>query len=163
MRVLVAAASRHGSTTEMAEAIGRTLSAAGLCADVRPIEEVSGLAGYDAAVLGSGIYVGRWLPQASEFVRAHAASLGELPVWMFSSGPLGSPKPMPEGEPEEAAELARSIDAREHRVFSGKLDRSRLGLGEKIITNVVRAPEGDFRPWKEIEEWAKGVAGALAR
>ncbi len=109
MQVLVAAASKHGSTSEMAEVIAAELTQAGLTVEVKPLEAVTELSGYDAVVLGSGVYVGRWLPQAAEFVRAHAASLGELPVWLFSSGPLGSPEPMPKGEPEEVGQLAELI------------------------------------------------------
>jgi len=36
-----------------------------------------------------------------------------------------------------------------------------LGLGEKVILKAVRAPEGDFRPWDDVREWARGIAAAL--
>jgi menaquinone-dependent protoporphyrinogen oxidase len=163
MRVLVAAASKHGSTHEMGEVIGAELTQAGLTVDVMALEAVTELSDYDAVVLGSGVYVGRWLPEAAEFVRAHAASLGEMPVWLFSSGPLGSPEPMPKGEPEEVSRLVESIGAREHRVFTGRLDREALGLGEKVIVSVVRAPYGDFRDWDGLRDWAASIGHDLHR
>ena len=48
MRVLVAAASRHGATAEIAETIGGALSGQGAQADVVDIDDVHGLGDYDA-------------------------------------------------------------------------------------------------------------------
>jgi menaquinone-dependent protoporphyrinogen oxidase len=161
MKVLVSAASKHGSTMEMAEAIARVLDDAGLVAEVIPLEEVGALEGYDAVVLGSAVYVGRWLPAATNFVGEHAEQLRGRPTWLFSSGPIGSPEPMPKGQPEGIADLAEQIGARAHHIFSGKIDRRQLSFGEKVITSAVRAPEGDFRDWPVVESWARGIAGEL--
>ncbi|HUG48835.1 MAG TPA: flavodoxin domain-containing protein [Candidatus Limnocylindria bacterium] len=161
MKVLVAAASRHGSTMELAQAVGTQLARTGLQAEVRRVEDVDHLEGYDAVVLGSALYVGRWLPAAVEFVRLHEAGLRRLPVWTFSSGPLGAPEALPKGEPEEPRKVADSIGAREHRVFGGSLGRDGLGLGERTIVKVVKAPYGDFRDWDELRAWATDIAGAL--
>ena len=83
-----------------------------------------------------------------------------VPVWLFSSGPIGH-EPTPEDEPVDVADLVAATGAREHRVFAGQVDRSRLGLGEKVILTAVRAPEGDFRPWDDIRAWAGEIAAAL--
>jgi menaquinone-dependent protoporphyrinogen oxidase len=163
MHVLVAAASRHGSTTEIATAIGDQLTRSGFRADVLPLKDVSSLDDYDAVVLGCAVYVGRWLAEAVDFVEAHAATLSDKPVWLFSSGPLGHPEPMPRGDPEGISEISERIGARGHRTFSGRIDRGRLSLGEKIIVGVVRAPEGDFRDWPAITSWAAGIAQELGR
>jgi menaquinone-dependent protoporphyrinogen oxidase len=82
------------------------------------------------------------------------------PVWLFSSGPVGDP-PKPEGEPPEAADLVRLVGAREHHVFSGRLDRGLLGFGEKLVSRVVGAPEGDYRVPAEITEWGRHIARSL--
>ena len=89
-------------------------------------------------------------------------ALSRIPVWLFSSGPVGDP-PKPADECVDAAPLAKLIGAREHRLFAGDVDRKRLGFGERLIVAVVRAPDGDFRPWPEIEAWANEIAAALAR
>ena len=53
------------------------------------------------------------------------------------------------------------VGARGHRTFPGMVDRKRLGFGEKAIMAAVQAPEGDYRPWDEIEAWAREIAAAL--
>ena len=81
MKILVSAASRHGSTAAIAEAIGGVLSAAGIETDVRPPEEVTGVAAYDGVVIGSGVYAGHWLTSAKKLVQREAAGLASVPVW----------------------------------------------------------------------------------
>jgi len=160
MKVLVTAASRHGATTEVAASIGAILQAAGLEVHVLHASEVTGLDGFDAVIIGSAVYVGRWLEPARELVEREKVALCRIPVWLFSSGPVGDP-PKPAEEALDAAAMAELVGAREHRTFAGRVDRKRLGFGEKAIVAAVRAPEGDFRPWDEIEAWARQVAAAL--
>jgi len=160
MKVLISAASRHGATAEIAQVIGETLTEAGLEVVVPSPDAVTTLDGFEAAVLGSGIYVGHWMDAAKHLVERHAAALASMPVWLFSSGPIGDP-PKPDEDPVDIAEIVETTHAREHRLFAGKVDRAALGLGEKVILMAVRAPEGDFRPWDEVREWANGIAAAL--
>jgi menaquinone-dependent protoporphyrinogen oxidase len=161
MRILVTAASRHGATAEVATAIGKALTDAGAEVGVKALRGLEGVAGYNAVVLGSGVYMGRWLPEATAFVRRHVVELAARPVWLFSIGPIGSPTPKPEGDPAGIVELAASIKARGHRTFAGRLDRGRLGIGEKLVVSAVRSPDGDFRDWEAIGAWAREIAGEL--
>lgn len=158
MRVLVSAASKHGATAEIAHAIGDALAQRGLEAEVLAPEEVGGLDNYDAIVCGSAVYAGHWLKEAKEL----AGRLDDgRPVWIFSSGPIGDP-PKPEEEPVDVAEIVEETHARGHRVFAGKLDREKLGFGERAIVRALRAPEGDFRDWDEIRAWAGEIADELS-
>jgi menaquinone-dependent protoporphyrinogen oxidase len=159
VKVLVTAASRHGATAAIAQAIAHELSRARIDTVVVAPDKVRSLDGYDAVIVGSGVYVGKWLDSAREFVEREAAALAARPVWLFSSGPVGDP-PLPATEPDVAA-LIEATAARGHRVIPGRLDRSRLGFGEKAVTKLVRAAEGDFRPWSEIEDWAREIARTL--
>ncbi|HKA69886.1 MAG TPA: flavodoxin domain-containing protein [Actinomycetes bacterium] len=161
MRVLVTAASKHGATAEIATEIGRALAEQAVDVDVTPIEDTPGIGDYDAVVLGSAVYVGHWLKSATEFVEDHSAELAERPVWLFSSGPVGEP-PKPPEEPVDAADMVTASAAREHRVFSGRLDSSQLGFAERAIVTALHAPEGDYRDWGEIRAWAAGIAESLA-
>jgi menaquinone-dependent protoporphyrinogen oxidase len=160
MKVLVSVASRHGSTAEIAKAIAAALGSAGIEADVRQPEEVASVASYDGVVLGSGVYAGRWLASVKQLIEREAAALATRPVWLFSSGPLGDPA-KPEHDPEDIELLLKRTHAVGHRTFAGKVDKRDLGIAEKAIFAVVRAPEGDFRPWPAITEWAAEIAQEL--
>lgn len=159
MLVPVVVASKHGATTGLGEAVARTLEARGIVAPVREAGGPTDLAGVDAVIVGSAVYMGRWLEPARTFLREHAAQLVERPVWLFSSGPLGDP-PTPAEAPDLSAEIA-AVGAREHRVFAGSLDKKDLGIGERTMVRVVHAPEGDFRDWAAVTEWAEQIADAL--
>lgn len=160
MRVLVAVASRHGSTAEIATKIGETLTSAGIDVDVRLPDEVASVLPYDGVVLGSGVYAGRWLASAKAFVDREADDLTSRPVWLFSSGPVGDPaKPAP--DPVDVDAVRKRTNALDHRVFAGKLDRQILGFGERAIVLAVHAAEGDFRSWEAVSDWAAGIAREL--
>ncbi len=161
MNVLIAFASRHGSTREMANEIAEELRASGVDAELRAAGDVTSITGYDAVIIGSAIYMGRWMSDARHFVDRFQSQLVTVPVWLFSSGPLGAEHPQPAGDPSSLPEMIERTHAREHRMFSGKLDRNQLGLRERAITRMVKAPEGDFRDWDAIHSWARDIAMSL--
>jgi menaquinone-dependent protoporphyrinogen oxidase len=160
MRVLVTVASRHGATTAIGDAICQTLVGHGLDVVALPPEQVRDVTPFDAVVLGSAVYMGRWLDPAKRFVERFGAELEARPVWLISSGPIGDP-PKPAGDPPEVAAVVERLGARGHQVFSGRLDRSMLGFGERLIVKGVKAPDGDFRDWDEVRSWADEVATAI--
>lgn len=165
-KVLVAYGTRNGATAEIAEKIGATLRQAGLGVDVLPAENVSGLEGYGAAVIGSAVYVGSWRKEAADLLTSRQAELAGLPVWLFSSGPTGSgdPSQIMNGFrfPEALQPVAGRIRPRDIALFHGVLEPRRLNLLEKIMIQTMKAPLGDFRDWQAIEQWAGGIAAALA-
>jgi menaquinone-dependent protoporphyrinogen oxidase len=163
MKILVAVASKHGSTREIAGAIAEDLRSQGLDADLRDAGEIESIAGYDALILGSAVYMGKWLADAKTFATRFAGCLGTRPVWLFSSGPTGPTERDSSGKPNGLADLLAATGAREHVVFAGKADPHDLGLGERLIIRLVRAPEGDFRDWDDIRAWARTVGVALTQ
>ena len=162
MKVLVAVASRHNATRDIAEVIADELETAGLEVDLRAAADVPGFAGYEAVVLGSAVYTGDWLPAAKHLAQFQASALRKVPVWLFSSGPIGADDAKTLGDPPEVSELLKATQAREHRVFAGKLDKQNLGLAERFVSRVVQAPEGDFRDLGVVIEWARSIASTLA-
>jgi menaquinone-dependent protoporphyrinogen oxidase len=160
MTVLVTAASRHDATIEVAHAIAVVLKRANIDVDERRPVEVMDLAAYDGVVLGSAIYAGHWLKPAKDLVERTSTRMRALPVWLFSTGPLGVPL-KPEGEPTDVAAILKQSGARQHRTFGGRLDKRELGFGEKAVVRMVGAAEGDYRPWDEIEAWAGEIASTL--
>lgn len=119
-RVLVAYASKRGSTGEIADAIVDVLRDSGLDADAKPVEDVESIASYDAVVLGSAVYMKRWRGDAKHFLRKHGEELSQLPFWVFSSGPVGDPTKAPDPSLARAAADNRPGGAarrpRSHRV-----------------------------------------------
>jgi menaquinone-dependent protoporphyrinogen oxidase len=124
-------------------------------------EEIADLSGYAAVILGSAIYTGSWLPQAQRFAERHQAVLSITPLWLFSSGPLGTDDPKPRFDPVELKTSVGNLYIKGHRVFVGKLDPDELNLGERLITKLVKAPSGDFRDWEQIREWGREIARDL--
>lgn len=161
MTVLVAAASRHGATREIAAAIAHELADAGIEVDVKQIEEVSEVARYEGVVLGSAVYMGVWLEPAKQFVAQHDDELAACPTWIFSSGPTGDPPRPTADKAVQIDSITASIKPREHRLFAGKLDKNTLSFAERAVVLAVRGAEGDFRDWDEITAWARGIAKTL--
>lgn len=160
-RVLVAFASRHGSTEAIALEIARRLAEGGCVPTTRSAELVDDPAAFDACVIGSAVYMGRWMPAVRDLVTRHHLALRTKPVWLFSSGPVGTPA-RPEADPNDATAAFADLRAVEQRVFAGRLDHAALTFPERIAVQVVGAPDGDFRDWGAIRAWADGIAADLA-
>jgi menaquinone-dependent protoporphyrinogen oxidase len=165
-KVLISAASMHGATAEIAEAIASVLTGHGLAATVLPPAEVGAIDTYDAVIIGSAVYVGHWLDPAKDLVNRSRAALAARPVWLFSSGPVGDPSGQAfqgmEKDPVDVAEMRAASHARDHRMFAGKLDRKALTRRQRAALLVFRGLEGDFRDWAAITQWAQDIARQLA-
>ena len=169
MNVLVTYASKHGATQGIAERIGVKLRELGLDAVVMPITTMRDIepSSYDAYVVGGAAYYFHWMKAATQFVWRNRDTLTQRPVWLFSSGPLGSPdmwadKPDPRDStiPKEFPSLQAAIHPRGIRIFFGALDTGQLGFPTRLFSKWM--PTGDFRDWVEIEAWAEDIAHALA-
>jgi menaquinone-dependent protoporphyrinogen oxidase len=176
MKVLVAYATKAGSTKGIAEFAGERLRKDGMQVDVMEVGAVRNAKDYDAFVIGSAVYMFHWLKEARQFVSKNRALLAGRPVWLFSSGPVGMQTRDAKGNdllevsgPKELDELGALARPRGHRVFFGALDGKRLtgtvGFAYRLAQRSKAAreamPEGDFRDWKAIEDWAVGIAQAL--
>ncbi|UEL27055.1 flavodoxin domain-containing protein [Pseudarthrobacter sp. L1SW] len=174
MKVLVAYASRHGSTTGIAGRIAARLREQGLEAEARPVAEVHDVGPYEAVVLGSAAYMVHWLKEATAFARRHRRELQDKKVWLFSSGPLGTEAVDKDGEdvlasarPKEFAELQELLHPSGEQVFFGAWDPDSppIGIGERLIRLAPAAkealPAGDFRDWAAIDAWADRIVAGL--
>lgn len=182
--VLVVYASRHGGTRGIAERIAATLTETGLDARATSAEAAKDVAVADAYVIGSGVYMGSWLKEGTDFISHYAETLATRPVWLFSSGPLKGSTAKTEGlSAEEAAlgplegpgsggrkkvaELANLIHARENRVFFGAFNPADppKAMAERLVRLMPAAkgilPPGDFREWDVIDAWARVIAREL--
>jgi menaquinone-dependent protoporphyrinogen oxidase len=183
-RIQVVYASRHGGTAGIAERIAEVLRTKGADVALADAADRPDPSGFDAFVIGSGVYLGSWLKEATEFLERNQSTLATRPVWLFSSGPLpGSSKatdttdPLalalgPESGPGSAghrkvAALSAAIQPRDHRVFLGAFDPhdAPKSIQERLVRLMPAAkqilPAGDFREWDAIEAWADGISRAF--
>jgi menaquinone-dependent protoporphyrinogen oxidase len=169
MNVLVACASRHGSTEEIRDRIAKSIQTTGPDIDVvtssinenGELEPYVNLLNMDAFVIGSAVYFGHWLAGAELFVDTNVFALKAAPIFLFSSGPLDAPS---KSEPEESVrteELMEKTDAYDHMLFAGRLDHRVLGFRERAMAFALHAPEGDFRDMTEVDSWGASIANRL--
>ena len=184
-RALIVHASRHGATAGIAERIGETLRAEGVDTVVESATHAPDPIGFDACVVGGGVYIGAWVKDGVEYLERYEASLAAVPTWLFSSGPLPNPTREPadsdpiglalgpaegpgSGGRRKVEALAQVIGVRGHRVFQGAYDPSDppQGMQERLIRMMPGAstgllPAGDFREWDLIDDWAREIAAAI--
>jgi len=164
-RVLVAYATKYGATAGIAEKIGQVLQEAGLAVDVKPAGQAGDPAAYQAVVLGSAVYMGRWRKEAVNFMKTNEKALAARPVWLFSSGPLGKGDAAELaagwGFPKGLQPIADRIKVRDIAIFHGAVDLPKLNPLERLGFKSDPSAVGDFRAWDAIGAWAAGIAAAL--
>jgi menaquinone-dependent protoporphyrinogen oxidase len=158
----VAHASRMGSTAEIAQRIGEQLRGAGHDVDVRACAEALETSDYDAVIIGSALYVGRWLKEARRYLRSQSESLSRRPTWLFQSGPCGAGFDLNAVQvPRAVRRLARLIGNASVTTFGGRLDRD-LAPGRLSRWMATGSLAGDFRDWDLVRDWTGAVIAELA-
>lgn len=157
MRILLTVATKNGSTGEIGQFIAAELRERGhevleASPDAATVQDV------DAVIVGSAIYMSRWMPEARIFAEQNAEILAAMPVWVFSSG-LAALRTGREIPAEPA--LLELLEPRGRAHFHGRLDLERLTLRERSVVRLTRAPEGDFRDWSAVRSWAAEIDAAL--
>lgn len=167
MTVLVAYASRQGSTHGIAERIADRLGEHGLRIDLRAVDDPVDAGAYDAVVFGAPVYDQAWPPEAEEFVQRNLDALSERPVWLFSVGSLGDRKrligPLARKEPRRIGEVQRAIQPRDYRVFAGVVQPGQWSRLGDLVLRAFGGHVGDNRDWPDIDAWANRIAAALSR
>lgn len=162
-RVLVAYATRYGSTAETAEAVAGVLREEGLDARAMNVNEIKSVGEYDAVVLGSPAYMGKWLVDIVEFVKRFRVDLSAIPLAAFTAGCT-----ICSGSPDDGKAAAAAVDAVrvyidpvETGLFGGKLERKNLSFADRAIITMVGAKDGDCRNWDAVGAWAKALPEKL--
>jgi menaquinone-dependent protoporphyrinogen oxidase len=159
--ILVAYATRYGSTQEVAEAVAATLRERGLAVDIRPMREVRGLEGYRAIVLGAPLYMFHWHKDALHFLARHREALTARPLAVFALGPFHD-------EEKEYQEVRRQLDKELAKfpwltptaiaIFGGKVDPQKLTFPHNLVPALKNMPASDVRDWAAIRAWANDLA-----
>jgi menaquinone-dependent protoporphyrinogen oxidase len=164
-KILIAYASKYGSTKEIAEKIGEVLKQEGLQADIVPVKSVKNLSDYQTVILGTAMYMGMWRKEAVNLLKKNEKLLSERKVWIFATGPSGK------GDPAELLKgvivpggvkpVLERIKPQNTAAFHGNLNPGKMNAFEKWIIKNVKAEMWDFRDWDMINKWAKGIVGDL--
>ena len=164
--VLVAYATKYGSTQEVAEAVAAALRESGLKVDIQPAREVRSLEGYDAVVLGAALYMYKWHKDALHFLSRHRKALSEKPVAAFALGPVRNPREEKEWQNSRAQldkELAKYswLKPVAIEILGGKFDPKKLTFPMNKFAG--KEPASDARDWTAIPTWAGNISKLLSQ
>lgn len=167
--ILVAYATRYGSTQEVAEQVAATLREKGLEVELQPARQVQTVGDYRAVVLGVPLYIGRWLGDGRRFLERHQEALAERPVAVFSLGPTGEGQEEWEGVRGQLDKQLAGFPWLEPvavALFGGRYDPARLGLLHRLLAALPASPlhgmpASDVRDWERIQAWANDLAATL--
>jgi len=162
--ILVAYATRYGSTQEVAESIAVTLRESGLLVDSQPLREVRSLSGYRAVILGGPLHIFHWHKDALRFLSRHRQDLLNLPVAVFVLGPTHDPRDEQEWRDSQTQidkELAKFpwFKPMAMELFGGRYDPAKLRFPLKMFAG--KEPASDIRNWTKIRAWAHSLAEKL--
>jgi menaquinone-dependent protoporphyrinogen oxidase len=162
-RILVAYTTEKGSTAGIAGAIGKELQSAGYSADVTVMKTVSSLAGYNAVVIGGPVYMGKMTRDFGRFLGRYREELAKLPVAAFVVGMAPASK-----DPVEINKVIivlhvslASLKPVAETAFAGVVDPEKLGLIQRKMVKMAKAPVGDFRDWDAIAAWARELPAKM--
>ena len=159
MKILIAYASKCGSTAEVATAMGRTLAQYGASVDVLPLKKVTDLQDYQAVFIGSPIRAAKWLREAADFVNVNRTVLQSVPVAFFTVCMT-----LVEDTPANRSRAAGFLDPVRTALapaaegyFAGMVDPKRLSFLDNSMLKIKNTPVGDFRDWNKIRNWAQST------
>lgn len=154
-KILLAYGTVSGSTAEVAQAVADEMGEGGAQVEVKPVESVRDIAGYDAVVLGTAVRMFKILGKTKRFLRKHRKALQALPVAYFLVC-LTMGEETPENI-KKATDYAHPMIAVKQPVslglFGGCIIHENM---TDIFGKTMRSlPEQDHRDWDQIREWAR--------
>ncbi len=163
-QVLIAYASKVGSTADIADEIRRVIEqGSAVVVDVKPVSQVKDVSAYDAVIIGSAIRRGKWLPQAVRFVQKNREALRRVPVAYFTVC-LTMREDNEENRRTVSAYMEpvrRVLQPLDIGLFGGELEYEKFPFWQRLMLKLNRMPRGDFRNWDAIRAWASRLRPAL--
>ena len=162
-RILVAYATRKGSTAGIAQAIGKELISEGYAVDISEMKSISSLVGYNAVVIGAPVYTGKVTGDVAAFVTANKDGLSRLPVAGFVTGiaPVYPKTGDVKGFTDQLITALAPIRPVAVTMFAGTLDAEKMNFVERSLTSLMKVPTSDFRDWDAIRAWARKLPGMM--
>jgi menaquinone-dependent protoporphyrinogen oxidase len=160
MRILIAYGTKRGATQGLAQMLAAAMEQRGAQVVTTAADDVRDLTGFDAVVVGGSLYMGRWHKDSVRMVKRLAEPLRQVPVWLFSSGPIGDEAAEhPDVPPvDKVAGLMERVGARGHMTFAGALAPDASGL---IAAKMAQSMSGDWRDPEAIDAWAEQIVGSV--
>jgi menaquinone-dependent protoporphyrinogen oxidase len=166
MATLVSYTTRHGATQGIAQRIAARIAQSGETVDLRHVDAVQTLAGFDTVVFGAPVYDQSWPPEADRFVAANRAALAARPLWLFSVGAFGDTKraigPLTHKEPKSIADVREALHPRDYRVFQGAVRKQQWPFWSRVLYHAFGGRFGDHRDWPVIDAWADRISASLS-
>jgi len=161
--ILVAYATKYGSTKGVADAVADELRRHDLEVDVRPARDVRDVSAFSAVVVGGALYFFRWRREARAFLSRNRATLTHLPVAVFGMGPIEDTADQfdgARGQLDRALAKQAWLTPVSIAVFGGRLDPSVLRFPDNnpAMRNM---PAVDLRDWDAIKTWADTLPDAF--
>lgn len=169
-KILVTYATKYGSTQGVAEAIAEELRHKGNIVDLIPAKIVKSLDGYHSVVLGTPLYIGNMLGDATKFLSQNQKELSTLPTALFVLGPL-------EKTPKELSDVQVQLDSVLNRlswykpvvveIFAGAMDPDKFRFPDSLLKMMPAARDSamfqkrDGRDWDAIRSWADSLPLSL--
>jgi len=158
-KILVAYATRCGSTAEIAEALGRDIQSRGYSPEIMPVAKVSDVSAYQAVLLGSAVREGNWLPEAKGFVNHHQREIQNVPNAFFTvhMRNLGDDEKSRNGRLAYLKPIHKLVQPDIEVFFAGRMNFSRLSFGDRLLCKVIGSKSVDLRNWPAIHAWGANV------
>jgi menaquinone-dependent protoporphyrinogen oxidase len=167
-RILIAYATRYGSTREVAQAVGKVLQEAGAEVDVLNIQDITDITPYQGVIIGSAARMGKLYASAVKFVNKHAKELVRVPTAYFYVGTTMNQDTLENRKKagEVLEPLRKAKEPESIGFFGGKVDPAKLEPFWRFIVSFVKegamAP-GDYRDWNAVNSWAKSLIPILIK
>jgi menaquinone-dependent protoporphyrinogen oxidase len=161
--VLVCYTTRYGSTGEIASVIAGELEIEGFEVTLSPISRVGNPGPYDAVVIGSPLYMGKWLAEGRDFVSRFRKELQDLPVAVFTVGYSFRQRVKEYIVPSDdaLAPVRVFISPVAAGYFPGRVDTDRMSLTDREIVTLAGITPGDFLDPGEARRWARELPERL--
>ena len=146
--ILVAYATRYGSTQEVAETVATTLRESGIEVDLQPLRQVHTIDKYQAIVIGAPLYMFHWYKDALNFLTKFHTILTARPVAIFALGPFHADEKEFQGAREQLdKELEKFpwLSPAAIEIFGGKFDPEKLTFPHNLVPALKKMPASDIR------------------
>lgn len=167
-KVLVAYATRAGSTIGVTQAIAQAFIDSGMAAEVVAVKDAKNVSQYQGVVLGSATRMSKVLPEAVTFLRKYRTALAESPLAYFTvcltlKDDTPENRKIVDGYLEPFRQVLPAVST---ALFAGVLDFNKVSPVWRVMARLDKEQswiQGDYRDWESIRAWARELVAMFGR